>query len=51
MAIMPILETKISSDKMLSSVGIEPEPLINSDSESSTILSGLTWHLLVRLRL
>ena len=39
------------NDKMLPSVGIEPGPLISSDSNSNTILSGLTWHLLVRLRL
>ena len=55
---MPILaflsllhENKKSSNKMLPPVGIEPGPLITSDSKSNTILSGLTWHLLVRLRL
>ena len=32
-------------------MGIEPGPLITFDSKSSTMLSGLTWHLLVRLRL
>ena len=55
---MPILaleallhENKKSSDKMLLPVGIEPEPLITSDSKSNTLLSGLTWHLLVRLSL
>ena len=40
-----------SSDKMLPLVGIEPGPFIASDSKSNTILSTLTWHLLVRLRL
>ena len=39
------------SDKMLPPLGIEPGPLIASDSKSSIILSTLTWHLLVRLRL
>ena len=42
---------KKSSDKMLPPVGIEPGPLITSDSKSNTILSTLTWHLLARLRL
>ena len=42
---------KKSSDKMLPPVGIEPGPLIASDSKSNTILSTLTWHLLARLRL
>ena len=42
---------KKNSDKMLPLVGIEPGPLIASDSESNTLLSELTWLLLVRLRL
>ena len=42
---------KISSGMMLPPVGMEPQPLITCDSTSNTILSGLTWHLLVRLRL
>ena len=29
---------------MLPPVGIEPGPLIASDSKSNTILSTLTWH-------
>ena len=33
---------KESSDKMLPSVGIEPRPLITSDSKSNTVLSGIT---------
>ena len=37
--------------KMVPLVGIEPGPLITSDSKSNTILSGLSWCLLVRLRL
>ena len=45
------MKTKKSSDKMLLPVEIEPGPLITSDSKSNTLLSGLTWHLLVRLRL
>ena len=36
---------------MLSTVGIEPRPLIASDSKSNTIMSTLTLHSLVRLRL
>ena len=32
-------------------VRIELRPLISSDSKSNTILSGLTWQLLIRLRL
>ena len=36
---------------MLHPVGIEPGPLTTSDSKSNTFLSGITWHLLVRLRL
>ena len=40
---------KKSSDKMLPPVGIEPGPVIASDSKSNTIFSTLTWHLLVRL--
>ena len=35
---------------MLSPVGIEVMPLITSNSKSNTIHSGLTWHLLIRLR-
>ena len=35
-------ENKKSSDKMLPPVGIEPRPLITSDSKSNTILSTLT---------
>ena len=42
---------KKSGDKMLPLVGIEPWPLIASDSKSNTILSTPTWHLLARLRL
>ena len=34
--------------KMLPPVGIEPRPLITSDSKSSTILSTLTCHVLLR---
>ena len=37
---------KKSSDKMLPPVGIEPTPF--SDSKSNTILSTLTWHVLLR---
>ena len=44
-------EKKKSSDKMLHPVGIEPGPLIASDSKSNTILSTLTLYLLVRQRL
>ena len=33
---------------MLPPVGIEPGPLITFDSKSNTILSGLTWHVLLR---
>ena len=33
---------------MLPLVGIEPGPLIASDSKSNTILSTLTWHVLLR---
>ena len=58
MTIMPTLEAEalLSENKkiqwkMLPPVGIEPWLLITSDSKSSTILSGLSWHLLVRLRL
>ena len=39
---------KKSSDKILPAVGIEPWPLITSDSKSNTILSALTWHVLLR---
>ena len=42
---------KKSSEKMLPPVGIEPRTLITSDSKSNTLLSALTWHMLVRLRL
>ena len=47
LAIMPILASeayyvKKSSDKMLPPMGIEPRPLIASDSKSNTILSTLT---------
>ena len=48
LAIMPILASeallsdKKNSDKMLPPVGIEPGPPIASDSESNTLLSGLT---------
>ena len=41
--------SKGDSDKMLPPVRIKPRPLITSDSKSNTILSGLTWHLLVTL--
>ena len=34
--------------KMFLQVGIEPGPLITSDAKSNTLLSGLTWHVLVR---
>ena len=37
--------------KMLPLVGIEPKPLITSDSKFNTLLSELSWHLLVRLKL
>ena len=33
---------------MLPPVGIEPRPLMASDSKSNTILSGLAWHVLFR---
>ena len=49
---MPILvseallrENKKFEEKMLLPVGMEPGPLITSDSKSNTILSGLTWHV------
>ena len=42
------VKTKKSSDKMLPLVGIEPRPLITSDSKSSTLLSTLAWHVLLR---
>ena len=55
MAIMLILaaevllrENKKIQWEMVPTVGIEPGPLITSDSKSNTILSGLTWHLLLR---
>ena len=38
-----LCENKNASDKMLNPW--------TSDSKSNTLLSGLTWHLLVRLRL
>ena len=41
---------KKSSDKMLPPVGIEPRPLIASDSKSKTLISEQTRHLLERLR-
>ena len=41
------MKTKNSSNKMLPLVRIEPR---TSDSKSNTLLSELTWHLLVRLR-
>ena len=44
-------EAKKLGNKMLPSVGIEPEPLITSDSMSNTLLSTLNGHLLVRVRL
>ena len=34
--------------RMLPPVGIEPGPLITSDSKSNTFLSTLTWHVLRR---
>ena len=49
-AIMPILPSEVllreikSSDKMLPPVGIEPRPLIASDSKSNTILS-IQWNI------
>ena len=39
---------KKSRYKMLPPVGIEPGPLITSDSKSNTILSTLIWHVLLR---
>ena len=59
MAIMPVLaseallhENKKCSDKMLHPVSVEPPLSIeHPDYKSNTLLSGLTWHLLVRLRL
>ena len=54
LAIMPILiagallhENKNSS-KNVTPVSIKPR---SSDSKSNTLLSGLTWHLLVRMGL
>ena len=44
-------KTKKSDDKMVPTMGIEHRPLITFDSKSNTLLSGLPWHLLVRLRL
>ena len=43
-------ENKNSRNKMLPPVSIEPGPL-TPGSKSNTLLSGLTSHLLVRLRL
>ena len=58
LAIMPIwhqrlyyVKTEKSSDKMLPTVRIDPRPLITCNSKSNTLLSELTGHLLVRLRL
>ena len=56
LAIMPILELeallhenkKNSSNKMLCQWVLNP---LTSDSKSNTLLSGIKWHLLVRLRL
>ena len=55
LAIMPILaseallyENKKIQWKMLPPVGIEPRPLITSDSKSSTLLSTLTCYVLLR---
>ena len=42
LAFLSLLRGKKSSDKMLPAVGIEPRPLIDSDSKSNTILSTLT---------
>ena len=36
---------------MVTPMGIEPGPLITSDSKLKTLLSGLSGHLFVRLRL
>ena len=33
---------------MLPPGGLEPRPLITSDNKSNTILSTLTWHVLLR---
>ena len=46
-----LCENKKNQLKILPPVALEPRPVINSDSRSNTILSGLTGHLLVRLRL
>ena len=48
MASEALLRENKSSDKTLPPVGIEPAPLITSDSKSNTILSTLTWHVLLR---
>ena len=37
-----------TKNPILPSMGIEPGPLITSDSKSNPILSGLTWHVLLR---
>ena len=42
------METKNSSDKMFSPVRIEPR---TSDSKSNALLSDITWHLLLILKL
>ena len=39
------MKTKNSSDKMLPSVGIESKTY---DSKSNTLLSELTWHVLLK---
>ena len=45
------LKPKITVIKMLPLIRLEPSSPRTSDFKSNTILSGLTWHLLVRLRL
>ena len=44
------MKTKNSSNKMLPPLPMRTEAR-NSDSKSNTLLSELTWHLLVRLKL
>ena len=39
------MKIKKNQLKILPPVALEPRPLINSDSKSNTILSGLTGHL------
>ena len=58
LSVMPILasealprENKNIQWQNVTPVGIEPGPLITSDSKSNTLLSGLTGHLVVRQRL